>query len=76
MRFGELPRESLRVQYTVLGRCQLDVNPVESPADVLPRLAHGVRLRDVAALLPARWKAARAAAAALAAAAAISAPAA
>ncbi len=31
-------------------------------ADVLPRLAQRVRLRDVPALLPARWKAARAAA--------------
>jgi hypothetical protein len=45
----------------VLGSCALaEVNPVEYLADVLPRLARGVRLRDVAALLPARWKAARA----------------
>jgi transposase len=69
--------ERAAIAYTVLGCCQLaDVNPVEYLADVLPRLAHGVRLRDVPALLPARWKAARAADAALAAAAAISAPAA
>jgi transposase len=56
--------ERAAIAYTVLGSCQLaDVNPIEYLADVLPRLAHGVRLRDVPALLPARWKAARTAAA-------------
>jgi hypothetical protein len=40
------------------------VNPVEYLADILPRLARGLRLRDVAAMLPAAWKAARQAAAA------------
>jgi transposase len=49
------------IAYTVLGCCQLaEVNPVEYLADVLPRLARGIRLADVANLLPARWKAARA----------------
>jgi hypothetical protein len=33
------------------------VNPVEYLADILPRLARG--LRDVPAMLPAAWKAAR-----------------
>jgi len=57
--------ERAAIAYTVLGCCQLaDVNPVEYLADVLPRLAQRVRLRDVPALLPARWKAARDAAAA------------
>jgi len=57
--------ERATIAYTVLGGCELaDVNPVEYLADVLPRLARRVRLRDVPALLPARWKAARAAGAA------------
>jgi transposase len=48
------------IAYTVLGSCQLaKVNPVQYLADVLPRLARGIRLADVAELLPARWKAAR-----------------
>jgi hypothetical protein len=55
--------ERAAIAYTVLGSCQLaGVNPVEYLTDVLPRLARGVRLRDVPALLPARWKAARSAA--------------
>jgi transposase len=59
--------ERAAIAYTVLGSCALaEVNPVEYLADVLPRLARGVRLRDVAALLPARWKAARAVSAATA----------
>jgi hypothetical protein len=36
-------------------------NPVEYLADMLPQLARGVRLAEVPALLPAGWKAARAA---------------
>ncbi len=54
--------ERAAIAYTVLGSCQLaDVDPVEYLTDVLPRLARRVRLRDVPDLLPARWKAARAA---------------
>ncbi|MCA3015435.1 MAG: transposase domain-containing protein [Myxococcaceae bacterium] len=46
--------------YTVLGSCALaDVNPVEYLADVLPRLARRVRLRDIPALMPAAWKQSR-----------------
>jgi hypothetical protein len=37
------------------------VNPVEYLADVLPRLARRVRLRDIGALMPARWNAGQAA---------------
>lgn len=60
--------ERAAIAYTVLGCCELaDVDPVEYLTDVLPRLARGVRLCDVPALLPARWKAARSAAAASAA---------
>jgi transposase len=52
------------IAYTILGCCRLaDVNPVEYLTDVLPRLARGLRLRDVPAMLPAAWKAARQAAA-------------
>jgi len=55
--------ERAAIAYTVLGCCELaDVNPVEYLANVLPRLARGLRLCDAPALLPARWKAARAAA--------------
>jgi transposase len=57
--------ERAAIAYTILGCCRLaDVNPVEYLADILPRLARGLRLRDVAAMLPAAWKAARQAAAA------------
>jgi transposase len=48
------------IAYSLLGSCELcELNPVEYLGDVLPRLARGVRLADVAHLLPARWKAAR-----------------
>jgi transposase len=52
------------VAYSVLASCDLaEVNPVEYLADVLPRLARGIVVsRDVPAMLPAAWKAARAAA--------------
>jgi transposase len=54
--------ERAAIALTVLGSCQLaDVSPVEYLADVLPRLARRVRICDVPDLLPARWKAARAA---------------
>jgi transposase len=50
------------IAYSLLGSCELcELNPVAYLADVLPRLSRGVRLADVADLLPARWKAARAA---------------
>jgi transposase len=50
------------VAYSVLATCALaDVEPVEYLADVLPRLARGVVIaRDIPAMLPAAWKAARA----------------
>jgi len=52
--------ERAAIAYTILGCCRLvGVNPVEYLTDVLPRLARGVRLRDVPAMLPASWKAAR-----------------
>jgi transposase len=57
--------ERAAIAYTILGSCRLaGVNPVEYLADVLPMLSRRVRLRDVADLLPSRWKAAREAAAA------------
>jgi hypothetical protein len=49
------------IAYTILGSCQLaEVNPVEYLGDVLSRLSRPMRLLDVPALLPARWKATRA----------------
>jgi transposase len=55
--------ERAAIVYTILGCCRLSsVNPVDYLADVLPRLARRVRLRDLSALMPARWAAVRAAA--------------
>jgi hypothetical protein len=52
--------ERAAIAYTILGCCQLSgVNPVEYLCELLPRLARGVRLRDVPAMLPAQWKASR-----------------
>ena len=52
------------VAYTILGSCRISgVNPVEYLGDVLPRLTRRIRLIDLPALLPSRWKAAQAAAA-------------
>jgi transposase len=52
--------ERAAIAYTILGCCRLaEANPVEYLADVLPRLARRVRLRDMQALMPARWIAAR-----------------
>jgi len=52
------------VAYTILGSCRLvGIDPTEYLADVLPRLARGIRLCDAAEFIPFRWKAARAAAA-------------
>jgi transposase len=58
--------ERAAIAYTILGCCRLvGVNPVAYLTDVLPRLARGVRLRDVPDMLPAAWKAARQATAAV-----------
>ena len=55
--------ERAAIAYTILGCCRLaGVNPVDYLADVLPRLARRVRLRDLASLLPAPWQATREAA--------------
>lgn len=52
--------ERAAIAYTILGCCRLvGVNPVEYLSDVLPRLSRRVRICDLAALLPAQWKAAR-----------------
>jgi transposase len=60
--------ERAAIAYTILGCCRLvGVNPVEYLTDILPRLARGLRLCDVPAMLPAAWKAARQAAATVAA---------
>ncbi|MCP5093107.1 MAG: IS66 family transposase, partial [Gammaproteobacteria bacterium] len=50
--------ERAAIVYTILGSCALaNVAPVDYLADVLPKLASGIRLRDAPQLLPARWKA-------------------
>jgi transposase len=52
--------ERAAIAYTILACCRLaDVNPVEYLSLVLPRLARGVRLVDLPALMPERWKASR-----------------
>jgi hypothetical protein len=57
--------ERAATAFTILGCCRIvGVNPVEYLADVPPRLARPVRLRDLPDLLPHRWKARRDAAAA------------
>lgn len=57
--------ERAAIAYTILACCRLaEVNPVEYLRNVLPRLAGGIRLGETARLLPARWRAAREAAAA------------
>jgi transposase len=59
--------ERAAVAYTILGCCRISgVNPVEYLSDVLPRLTRRVRLIDLPALLPPRWKATQAATAATA----------
>jgi hypothetical protein len=61
--------ERAAIAFTILGCCRiLGLNPVEYLADVFPRLARPVRLRDLPELLPHRWKARRDAAAAFCAA--------
>jgi hypothetical protein len=57
--------ERAAIAYTILGCCRLlGINPVEYLGDVLPLLTRRIRLVDLPALLPARWKARRTAAAA------------
>jgi hypothetical protein len=53
--------ERAAIAFTILSCCRLaGVNPVDYLADVLPRLSRRIRIRDLPALLPAPWKAARA----------------
>ena len=54
--------ERAAIAYTILGSCRLAaVDPLEYLRDVLPRLAVKRKFSDVAKLLPANWKTARAA---------------
>ena len=56
--------ERTAIAFTILGCCRIvGINPVEYLADLFPRLARPVRLRDLPDLLPHRWKARRDAAA-------------
>ncbi len=51
------------IAYSVIATCHLvGVNPQDYLADVLPRLARGIALRDVPSIAPAAWKLARASA--------------
>jgi hypothetical protein len=51
------------IAYSVIATCHLvGVNPQEYLADILPRLARGIALRDVPSMAPAEWKRARASA--------------
>lgn len=57
------------VAYTILGSCRLaEVDPLEYLRDVLLLMTRKIRLLDLPALLPHRWKQRRDAAAALCAA--------
>lgn len=48
------------IAFTIFGSCRLaGVDPLEYLADVLPRLTGRIRLIDLPALLPSRWKASR-----------------
>jgi transposase len=56
--------ERAAIAYTILGSCRIiGVNPIEYLNEVLPQLARRIRLVDLPALLPARWKVRRAEAA-------------
>lgn len=57
--------ERAAIAYSILGTCRLlDINPVEYLGDILPRLTRGIVIaRDLPAMMPAAWKAARVAAA-------------
>jgi transposase len=50
--------ERAAIAFTILGCCRLaGVDPVAYLTDVLPRLARRIRVAEVAALMPARWRA-------------------
>ena len=50
--------ERSAIAFTILGCCRLaGVEPVAYLTDVLPRLARRIRVAEVAALMPARWRA-------------------
>jgi transposase len=54
--------ERAAIAFTILSSCRLaGVNPIEYLAEVMPMLARPVRIVDLPALLPARWKARRSA---------------
>jgi transposase len=56
--------ERAAIAYTILGCCRIaGVNPTEYLRDVLPLLARRIQLIKLPELLPAAWKARRAAAA-------------
>jgi transposase len=49
--------ERAAIAYTILGSCRLaGVEPIEYLRDVLPRLTGKIRILDLPALLPSRWK--------------------
>jgi hypothetical protein len=49
--------ERAAIAYTILGSCRLaGVDPIEYLSDVLPRLTGKIRILDLPALLPSRWK--------------------
>lgn len=55
--------ERAAIAFTIFGSCRLvDADPLEYLADVLPVLTRPIRLLDLPKLLPAAWKARRAAA--------------
>lgn len=57
---SDMGGERAAIAYTLLGCCALaEVDPVQYLADVMPRLSRRMRILDVPALLPARWKATR-----------------
>jgi transposase len=57
--------ERAAIAFTIFGSCKLaDVDPLEYLADVLPLLTRPIRILDLPNLLPAAWKARRAATAA------------
>jgi transposase len=52
--------ERAAIAYTILGCCRLvGIDPAAYLTDVLPRLARRIRIADLAALMPKRWKARR-----------------
>ncbi len=57
--------ERAAIAFTIFGSCKVaDVDPLEYLADVLPQLTGTIRILDLPNLLPAAWKARRAAMAA------------